>query len=110
MGTIEITTKPHVLIINGTTILMQADPSATPAWDTLMTTKVVFTPAKKRDESRKAIVDALAALAQTPQDGELFNKLDPAVVGVHTLKLVGDEYVAMVTGFPTQPPKRSTKP
>lgn len=106
MGTINITIEPIELVINGTSVFMQADPSATPDWATLLDTEVSYTDPKKRQTAHDAMTDALAAMASTPEDADLLRKLD---LGTATLKTVAQAYVVEVTGFPTQPQSPSKK-
>lgn len=103
MGSHEISIEPHELTITGTLIYMQGDPTGGDgtAWDTLMETpKAVGT--KGRDE----LLDALAALAETPEDAETLRKLEP---GGPTLNNAAEWYLKVVTGFPMPPPASSTK-
>lgn len=105
MGVI-INTEPIELVIDGTTILMQADPTASPAWDALMEAEASYKTPEARDQSKKALTDALTVLAHTPEDAETLAKLD---LGVATLYRAALGYAEAVTGFPTQPPSTSTK-
>jgi hypothetical protein len=101
MGTIEITTEPHELIVDGELIcLMQADPSAGPEWEKLLTTSYAI-----GNNGRKELIEALAALGQTPDDTEALIKADPGGKTVNTLV---DRYVEAVTGFPVGRPPTST--
>lgn len=103
---IEITTEPIELVIDGTTILMQSDPSASPAWDALMEIEVSYTDPKARDKAKTGLTEAFASMTVSKEDADLFRKLD---LGVATLRKIAHAYAAEVTGFPTQPPQRSTK-
>lgn len=103
---IEITTGPIDVTIDGTTILFQGDPTASTAWDALMEIEVSYTDPEKRDKAKADLTDAFAELSHTPEDAELFRKLD---LGVATLRKIAHAYAAAVTGFPTEPPKSSTK-
>lgn len=102
MGTIEINTEPHELILDGETVcFMQADPSAGPEWDTLLTTSYAI-----GNHGRTELLAALASLAQTPEDGKKLIKSNP---GGRTVNLLVDRYVEAVTGFPVGRPPTSTK-
>lgn len=102
MGTIEITTEPHELILDGELVcLMQADPSASPEWDKLMQTSRAV-----GNRGRVELIEALAALAQTKEDGDKLRKADP---GGRTINLLSERYIEVVTGFPMGPPPTSTK-
>lgn len=100
MGRIEITTEPHELIIDGTTILMQADPTAGQPWQTLMNASWSFESPKKIENSVKRLTDALAALTHTPEDADTLRKLE---IGLPTLKAAVTGYIQAVAGFPTMP-------
>jgi hypothetical protein len=109
MSRIEITTEPHELIINGDTFLMQADPSASAEWDTLLETKWDLKTVKARQKSRTDLTEALAALAETPDEGERFREfVTKNAIGVPTLKVAAVRYMEAVTGFPTVPSPSST--
>lgn len=103
---IIITTEPTELIINGTTILMQSDPTASKEWETLLDVSVSWATAEAREQSRTELTEALSALAQTPEDGETLKTLN---LGLVTLKRAGEAYVQEVTGFPTKPAANSKK-
>lgn len=106
MGRIEITTEPHELVIDGTTILMQADPTAGPAWQTLLNANWSFESAKKIQNSIERLTDAMAALAHTPDDADTLRKLE---IGLPTLKAAVVGYIGAVAGFPTKPSDSSNK-
>lgn len=100
-----ITTTPIELgLDDGRTWLMQRDPTNTPAFADLLEIEVVYTDAKKRAKAHQQMVDGLAAMAHTPDDAETIRALD---VGTAVLKALAEAYVREVTGFPTQPAKRS---
>lgn len=101
MGRIEIVTEPHELIIDGTTILMQADPTADDAWDTLMKTPYAI-----GNKGREELMEALAGLAQSPEDADTLRKLNP---GGPTVNVAAERYIEAVTGFPLGRPERSIK-
>lgn len=101
MGTIEIVTEPHELIIDGTTILMQADPSAGKEWDTLLET-----PYAVGNRGRVELIEALATLAETSDDADTLRKLNP---GGRTVNVATERYIEAVTGFPIGRPPTSTK-
>jgi hypothetical protein len=101
---IEITTEPIEVIVDGVKFFMQGDPSATTDWHTLMEMKVSY--GKDREKIHKELVDALAAMAHTPEDADIIRSLD---AGTATLERTGKAYVQAVVGFPTPPPSRSTK-
>lgn len=101
MGTIEIEFEPHELIISGTTILMQADPSAGKEWETLLETGYAV-----GNKGRAELIEALAALAETPDDAETLRKLNP---GGRTINLATERYIEVVTGFPLGRSSSSTK-
>lgn len=103
---IVISTEPIELVIDQTTINMQADPSASSAWDTLLEIEVTFTDPKKRDQAKADMERVLASMAHSPEDADLLTKLD---LGPATLKRVAMAYVQAVTDFPTQPPSTSRK-
>lgn len=103
---ITINTEPIELVIDGTTIAMQCDPTATSHWDALLEIEVTFSDPKKRDTARKAMTDALTSMAHTPDDAEQLVKLD---LGVVILQKVAVGYIEAVTGFPTQQPSPSPK-
>jgi hypothetical protein len=98
MGLIEITTEPHELVIDGTTILMQADPTAGKAWTALLDTGWSFKTKAAQTKSITELTDALSALAHTPEDADTLRKLE---LGLPTLVKVTEGYVRAVTGFPT---------
>lgn len=106
MGRIEITTEPIELVIAETSIFMDPDPSASPAWDTLLEIEVTYSDPKKRDKAKADMTAALASMAHTPEDGDLLTKLD---LGPATLKKVAMAYVQEVAGFPTVPSSPSPK-
>ncbi len=101
---VNITTEPVEVSIDGTVFFLQGDPTNSKEWDVLLETEVFYT-GKKQAPSHQALVDALVAVAETPQDAETVKSL---TVGTRTLKRVADGYVLEVTGFPTQPRKPST--
>lgn len=102
MATIEIEFEPHELIIGGELVcLMQPDPSASQEWDTLLTT-----PYAVGSHGRTELIEALAALAQTKEDGDKLRKSDP---GGRTINTLVERYVEAVTGFPIGRPPTSTK-
>lgn len=107
MGTIEITTEPHELIINGDTILMQGDPSAGTHWSVLLDLEMAYKTQAERDAVAKQIIDALVGMAETPEDGK---KLKAMGLGIVTLRRVAMGYVEAVTGFPTGLSSSSKKP
>jgi hypothetical protein len=106
MGQIVISTEPHELVINGTTIMMQGDPSSGEAWSTLLDLEVSYETAEQRDAVAKSFTEALAGMAETEDDGNVLKSLG---LGIVTLKRVAQLYVETVTGFPTKPSKPSTK-
>lgn len=106
MGRIEITTEPIELVIAETSIFMQADPSASAAWDALMEIEVTYSDPKKRDKAKTDMEKALASMAHTPEDADLLTKLD---LGPAMLKKVAMAYVQEVAGFPTVPSSPSAK-
>lgn len=101
---IIITTEPIDVNVNGVTFQMQADPTASPEWGILLETEVTY--GTNREESHTKLVEALAALAQTPEDAETIRGLD---VGTRTLKVTAERYVQEVAGFPTKPAANSKK-
>ena len=107
---IEITTEPIDVSVDGTVFWLQADPSNSPAWDTLMQTNVVLGDAKKRQAAHTAMVDGLAAMAVTVEDADTLRKVfdTDSEAGTITLDRTVKEYIKAVTGFPTQPPSTST--
>lgn len=114
MGTIEIITAPHEILINGTKILMKADPTAGKAWATLMNLKTTWTTEASRKKLHRDILAALAAMAETDTDAETLRaefptESDDTETGTATLRLVGQRYVEVVTGFPTRRPSGSPK-
>lgn len=106
MGTIEIVTAPHEIIVNGTKILMKADPTAGKAWGELMELRTSWRTEQSRQEMHEGTLEALAAMAETPEDADTLRSLFPfgedTEVGTQTLKTVGLRYVEVVTGFPTR--------
>jgi hypothetical protein len=104
MGTINVTTEPTEVTVNGTTFHLQGDPSATPEWDTLLETEMFYT-GDKAKISRAELVEALAGLAVSPEDAETIRGLPD---GNKTLWNMAMAYIREVTGFPTQPPASST--
>lgn len=102
---INVTTTPAEVTVNGVTFYMKPDPTNSDEWDTLMATAVVFSDPKKRKAAHAAMLDAMAALANTPEDAEMCRKIftDSTDVGTATLRYVSIEYVKEVTGFPTEP-------
>lgn len=102
MATIAVAHEPHTLEIDGELIAyMQADPSASPEWETLLTTPYAI-----GSNGRTELIEALAALAETPEDGKKLIKADP---GGRTINTLVDGYVEAVTGFPVGRPPNSTK-
>lgn len=102
MGTISVQHEPHTIEIDGEHIAyMQADPSVTPEWDKLLTT-----PYAVGSRGRVELLEALAALGQTPEDTKRLIEADPGGKTVNTLV---DGYVEAVTGFPVGQPPTSTK-
>jgi hypothetical protein len=75
-----------------------------------METNVVLGDAKKRQAAHTAMVDALAAMAVSPEDAETLRKLfdTDTDAGTITLDRTVKAYIRVVTGFPTQPPPTST--
>lgn len=109
MGRIEITAEPHELIIHGNTFLMQADPSASPEWDALLETKWNMKTVKSREKSLHDLTEALAKLAETPDEGDRFREfVAKGTIGVPTLKVAAVRYMEAVTGFPTLLSESST--
>jgi hypothetical protein len=102
---VNITTEPIEIVIDGVSFLMQGDPTASPDWEKLLETEVFYS-GDKREKSHKELLDAMAALAETPQDAETIHAL---TCGTKTLRRASSGYVEAVTGFPTQPSKRGTK-
>jgi hypothetical protein len=101
---ITINTQPVEVVLDGTSFNLQGDPTNSKEWAALLETEVSY--GAKQTESHQALTDALVALAETPEDATIIKGLD---VGTRTLKLAAEAYVREVTGFPTAPPKRSTK-
>lgn len=106
MGRVEITTEPIELVIDGTSVSMLGDPSATPEWETLIAIPLSYSNLAERDELRDKLKAALAGLAETPEDGERLTKL---VIGCKTAENAARGYVSAVAGFPTRPAKKSGK-
>lgn len=104
MGTINVTTEPTEVTVNGTKFYMQADPTAMSEWDTLLELEMFYTGEKGR-QAREAFLEGLAALAQTPEDAEIIRGLPD---GNKTIWNTTKAYIQEVTGFPTQPPSPST--
>lgn len=102
---IKVTTEPIEMNIDGTTVFMQGDPSAGPHWGTLLDTPIAFSSQEQRDNMRTVLTEALAGMAETPEDAEALRGLD---LGQVTLRKVATAYSEAVTGFPTQRSKRST--
>jgi hypothetical protein len=107
MGTINISTGPIELVIDGTSILMQSDPTVTPEFDSLMQFKVSFQTATSRKKAKTELTKALSALAHTPEDAERLVNLD---LGVATLQNAAIGYIQEVTAFPTRRQSTSGKP
>lgn len=101
---VNITTEPVEMVIDGTTFFLQGDPTNSKEWAVLLETEVSY--GSKQAEAHAALTDALVGLAETVEDGEIIRGL---TVGTRTLKRAAEGYVQEVTGFPTQPAKRSTK-
>lgn len=101
---VNVTTEPAEITLDGTTFHLKGDPTNSPEWVALLETEV-FLIGDKHDKSRAALIKALAALAETPEDAKIIKTL---TVGTRTLKLGAEGYVKEVTGFPTQPSKSST--
>lgn len=101
---VNITTEPIEIVIDGTSFLLQGDPTNSKEWSVLLETEVSY--GTKQAESHQALTDALVGLAETPDDATTIKGL---TVGTRTLKRAAEAYVREVTGFPTVPPKRSTK-
>lgn len=108
MGTINITTEPVEISVNGTTFFLDGDPTNSPTWAVLLEIKVVYTDAKKRQTAHNALVDALEKLAATPEDAAIVREWGPKE-GTATIELVCKEYAKAVLGFPTKPQSSSMK-
>lgn len=101
---VKITTEPVEVSLDGTTFFLQGDPTNSSEWAALLETEVSY--GEKQAESHQTLLDALAALAETPEDADTIKGL---TVGTRTLKLGAEGYVREVTGFPTVQSKSSTK-
>lgn len=101
---VNITTEPIEIVIDGVSFFMQGDPTNSKEWAVLLEVEVFY--GDKQADSHQALTDALASLAESPEDADTIKSL---TCGTKTLKLAAEGYVSEVTGFPTQPPKRSTK-
>lgn len=101
---VNVTIEPAEITLNGVTFHLQGDPTNSTEWATLLKTEV-FLAGPKHDKSRAALIKALVALAETPEDAEIIKGL---TVGTRTLKLGTEGYVREITGFPTQPSNSST--
>lgn len=99
MGTIEIIQEPHELIVNGTKILMQADPSAGKHWAALLDLKQSWKTDAQRTKMHNDLLEALAGMAETDADADLIRALD---VGTVTLQYMARKYAEVVAGFPTK--------
>lgn len=97
MGTIEINTGPHEIIIDGTKILMQADPSAGQHWGALLDVKHGWKTEAQRVKMHDGLLDALVGMAETETDAQTLRDLD---LGTVTLQTIARRYVEAVTGFP----------
>lgn len=101
MASKELTTSVHELTTeDGTKILLQGDPSASDEWDALMEAPYAI-----GNRNRAELIEALAALAQTPKDAE---KLRKANLGGRTINETVNWYIEAVTGFPLERPAPST--
>lgn len=109
MGQIIINTEPTEIVLDGTTLLMKPDPTSGKAWADLMMVKTNYLDPVTSAESREKMLSALAEMADNPEAAQFFRDLDPERYGVKTVRLMATRYVEEVTGFPTQPSKRSTK-
>lgn len=94
-GVHELTTE------DGTKIFLQGDPSASEEWDTLMETPYAI-----GNRNRQPLIDALAALAASPEDAE---KLRNANLGGRTINETVNWYIEVVTGFPLELRATSTR-
>jgi hypothetical protein len=103
---VNITNEPVEIAIEGQeTFYLQGDPTATPEWETLLEVEVFYS-GPKRETSHKELTDAMAGLAETPDDSA---KVHALTCGTKTLRRASRGYVEAVTGFPTQPSKSSTR-
>lgn len=110
MGTINISTEPVPVTVDGTTFLLLGDPSGTKAWATLMDLDISYSNAEERDEALAAMLDALTEMAADPDSASVLRELFTGETrGILTLKSVVKGYVEAVTDFPTQPSQPSKK-
>lgn len=100
---IIINTDPIEIQIGETVFLMQRDPTATKAWDTLLEIEKSYIDPKQRDKAVRDLKKALSDMAETPEDAEKIKGLDPKKVGLKLLSDTAEDYAKTVTGFPTGP-------
>lgn len=102
MASKQITSGVHELTTeDGTTILFQGDPSASPDWDALMEAPYAI-----GNRNRVELIEALARLAASPEDAEALHK---ANLGGRTINETVEWYIEAVTGFPIRRPANSTR-
>lgn len=107
MGTINVGDEPHELVIFGTAVFMQKDPSWSPAWATLLDTEITYSDPEAREKAHTAILEALCDMAHTKADADALRGIEN--LGTATLKHVAEEYAKLVVGFPTAPPSNSKR-
>lgn len=106
---IVVNLDPYDVTVGDTIIYLKHDPTATKAWDTLLEIETDYTDPKKRDEAIAHLLQAFADLSHTPEDAMLWSGLDHETVGLATLRLIAEDYIHDVTGFPTVPQSPSRK-
>lgn len=110
MTTIIISTEPVPIELDGTTFLLQGDPSGGKAWATLMELDIAYSNAEERDALLAQLLDALASMAVDQENAETLRGLfADGARGVLTLRQVTEAYVEAVTTFPTKLSKPSNK-
>lgn len=109
MGII-INTEAVDVTIDGTTILLQGDPSGGKAWATLMEMDITYTNAEERQQTLENLLDALSEMAIDDENAQTLRGLfTSGERGVLTLRQVVEGYVQAVTTFPTKPSPTSKK-
>jgi hypothetical protein len=103
---VTVTVEPIELVINGTSIQMQGDPSASPEWGAILDVPISYGTQEERDSMAELLTANLSAMTETDEDAALLKSLG---LGPVTLKKAAEGYVQAVTGFPTQPAKNSGK-
>lgn len=108
MEQVVIGVEPIELVVDGTTIVMQCDPSGGEAWARLMDLDTSYQTAKERDTLFHKLLEGLSQMAQDEENAAICVKAFDGL-GILTLKRAAAAYVEAVTNFPTLPSASSNK-